>query len=69
MCKGVGVTLCLLQTHFSYWWMGDGCVRYLLQKKNRNIVSSSFTLVGFAGLAISHFKLSCCLWIQKFTVQ
>lgn len=37
--------------------MDDDCVRWLLQKKMRNIVSSSSTLVGFAGLVTSHFKL------------
>lgn len=51
------------------WWMDDGCVRWLLQKTNRNTVSSSSTAVGFAGLETSHFKMYCSLLIQKFTIR
>lgn len=59
-----------LISHTGEWVMVVSDGRFLLlQKKNRSIVSSSFALVGFAGLATSHFKLSCCLLIQKFTVQ
>lgn len=30
VCKGVGVTLCLLQTHFLYGCMDDGCVTWMM---------------------------------------
>lgn len=57
MCKGVGVTLCLLQTHFSFWYMDSGCVKWLLQEKNRNTVVPVL------------FYISWFCWSSQYTLQ
>lgn len=55
----MGVALGLLQTHFSYWWMGDGCVRWQISSVTEEKQEHCFFL----------FYTSWFCWSSNFTFQ